>query len=169
MVNSEVREPRSVADLTTACTVIGYEMRALVDAHGHRDADNAFLESSLLHARNLIEFLIGRSSRRATDMAPEDFSEGWEPRPEPSIRRLREHLDQIDKHLAHLTWARVDWRKDATAEYWNYPELATDVLAVFTEFARFVQSHGAPCSGQLVAEAHVSALRLARQAEGPDS
>src|SRR5437764_14269800 len=67
-------------------------------------AKNAYLESCLLHARALIEFLLGNG--RATDIRAEHLAPGWE-LGESACGRFKARKDAIDKHLAHLTWTRV--------------------------------------------------------------
>jgi hypothetical protein len=66
--------------------------------------------------------------RWPSDLAPEQFVPDWSPAPEDAAGRLRDHLDELDKHLAHLTWQRIDWSKDAKNPTWEYPELAEDIL-----------------------------------------
>ncbi len=79
--------------------------------------DGDYLELQLLHTRCLVEFLI----------EPEDR------------RRLELHATKhvVNKHLAHLTWARVVDGKQP----WHYPEIGVDVLAVFVEWVKHVSAH----------------------------
>jgi hypothetical protein len=96
----------------------------------------ALQESALRHARNLIEFLIGRTHNdlscwRPDSMAPRDFLPGWS-LDYATAARLSEALSVADLWLAHLTWDRVngtcgryDW------EPW-LPALVLDAVASFS-------------------------------------
>jgi len=77
---------------------------------------NAYLESLLLHARALHEFLLGRLDKaRGTDIVRTDFGPDWDPLAageDPRVRSAAEYLaaavPDMNWHLAHLTWTRVD-------------------------------------------------------------
>jgi hypothetical protein len=96
-------------------------------------------------------------------MTPEDFVKGWAPRPEDEAKRLLDHLDEIDRHLVHLTWQRVEWANDPAALPWDYPELADDVVAVFDDFATYAYKSRAVGSIQLVMALQVAQEKLQRQ------
>jgi hypothetical protein len=113
------RTPRALSD---ASATIGFELEQLVEVvitlrSTARDpwptvAVVALQESALVHARNLIEFLIGRLRNdlpcwSASSMAPRDFVPGWS-LDDASTERLREALSVADLWLAHLTWDRID-------------------------------------------------------------
>lgn len=67
---------------------------------------NAVLESALLHARSLIEFMLD-DARYADDMRPDAFYPGW-PGPQGPVRdELDAERKLLHKHLVHLTWARA--------------------------------------------------------------
>ncbi len=74
---------------------------------------NAALESMLVHARNIIDFVVGRppgegrTKRRQQpnrDIVPSDFVRAWEV--PDGEHRLDKWLRQIDKHLSHLSKER---------------------------------------------------------------
>ena len=98
---------------------------------------NAYLEAELLHARVLAEFLLG--SPRSDDIDRRGFSAGsdWTPGPATAIERMRAAQLVTHKHLAHLTWARVDDGSNA----WEYPQLAVDVLDAVGEWGEHVQQY----------------------------
>ena len=76
----------------------------------------AYIESHLTHARALMRFLYPTSGTRDTDMIAADYLEG-----SPALpgvwKRFHDDLEQIDKELAHLSYARsigeVRWAFDA--------------------------------------------------------
>lgn len=72
--------------------------------------ENATLESLLLHARCLINFLCGNYNGEwsAHDMKPADFVRApWVLADEEMDRRLRGRLAVINPTLAHVSWRRV--------------------------------------------------------------
>lgn len=113
-------------------------------AHGARD-QVAFLEGTLLHARNAIEFLFGRWNKqkgartwKPSDIQPEDFGPGWVPPAGDEANRLIDALPIIDQQLSHLSWRRVRNAK----EEWAYPNIAHDVVVSFRAFEAHLRSAG---------------------------
>jgi hypothetical protein len=93
---------------------VGYELRqlaALPNLHDQAERDGkhyvarACLESMLLHARNLIEFVI--EGRTGSDIHRSDYVQKWAPEKSPATRRLRSDRQMLDKALSHLSWERV--------------------------------------------------------------
>ena len=72
-----------------------------------RYAENAYLESFLIHARIIIDFF--RGGQREDDLSCSDFDDRDGERIEAiSIDILPELKHKIHKHLAHLTKLRLD-------------------------------------------------------------
>lgn len=92
---------------------IAYEIETMVQAAirfydlNEEDSDglarNVFLESALLHARNLVEFIATPHDDKY--MRPEDFAPGWDYRPWTELKR---ELGPLNQHLSHLSWKRLD-------------------------------------------------------------
>jgi hypothetical protein len=131
---------REEMDAATSCVVYEFDMMVgtcaalAADTFGLGPAHNAFLESELLHARNVIEFLIGRPKRkqqryRDSDISARDYLPGWTPDDDEVSRRLTEALPQIDKQLSHLSWARVDGKVA-----WHYATVLVDIREVLAQF-----------------------------------
>jgi len=133
---------RTPEELTDAATHIAYEYGEFVRCAGQ--IDGAFLEASLLHARNLIEFLIGRGRRHPNDITPDDFVDGWVPPDTEETHRLKQALPEIDQHLSHLSWERVDWRRTKGTKYWDYAELYPDLTSVYLVFVALAREQVAP-------------------------
>lgn len=86
------------------CAEVEYGLR-----RGDGDDRNAYLESALLHARNLYEFLC--TDGRNNDLRRRDFGPDWKPtgeQQEAAARLLGAAQVDLHKHLAHLTWERVE-------------------------------------------------------------
>jgi predicted DNA-binding transcriptional regulator AlpA len=100
-------------ELNIAGLVVGYELDQMLEAaelyehHEPGPLRNALVESMLLHARILIEFLLSRGQQE-TDILPRQLYPGWRLPSGNDLDWLREQKKLIDQHLAHLTWARVD-------------------------------------------------------------
>jgi len=127
---------RNYRDRTVALGAVGYELRMMAHAsvllrqaqlaNDDGMAQNAFLESALLHARALTAFFL-KDSDRDSDIRRTDFAPEWTtPAPGDAVKRLNGHYLLLHKYLAHLTWERVS--EDAPA--WDYPNIAVDVVDV---------------------------------------
>lgn len=106
---------------------------------GTESMRNAYLESCLLHARSLLEFFLS-GSRRQDDMRPEDFGPPWTPDPGPvgdSAQRLSDSRVLFNKHLAHLSWARVDGEPE---QEWFFIQIACDVFTLTAAWCRHLET-----------------------------
>jgi hypothetical protein len=167
------RPRRSRADLADALGHVEYELqmcaaaaiRVATGAAGDSIEFNAYLESTLLHARNLYEFLV--ATPRQDDMGRIDFAtENWDARecaPE-TVRQLEVAVRLLHKHLAHLTWARVD---APSKPRWETLAIADGVARLVQAWAEAVQrddpSEAGRAAKALVAVAE-SAKRVIAQA-----
>lgn len=88
----------------------------------------AVLESTLLHARNLLEFLI--TGNDPTARAAVQFAPDWNPKAAPD--ELRATYGKLCEHLAH-----IGVKRQLTEASWNVIEISTSILA---EFDRFIES-----------------------------
>ena len=123
-------------ELHEALGHIGYELWMMAAASnrirsskqaGDGVGANAYLESMLLHARALADFFVHTKRGFPSDIRRTDFTDtDWEPAPAELVARIKVNSPVIDKHLAHLTWERVD---DDPQE-WHYPDVAADLVAV---------------------------------------
>lgn len=84
---------------------------SLITARGARTAaEDAAMESTLMHARCLINFCCGgyNGNHKDSDIQPMDFlGRPWWPSDEAFDRCLRGRLRFINQKLQHLSWERV--------------------------------------------------------------
>ena len=135
---------RTAGQRIRALRTVGFELRMMGHASGllrqaqlaDEDpmAQNAFLESALLHARTLTAFFIKKRSH-ASDIHRTDFAPEWSLEPADAVKRLDDRYLLLHKYLAHLTWERVS--KDAPI--WNYPNIASDILNVAEAWASHLE------------------------------
>ena len=110
---AELRKHRSPVELSEAIVHVQYEIRAFVEGaqyllrHQNDERWIESLEADLLHARALLEFLGARGRHSDKDIAPADFGASWSWPSTSDAARLERVLDDIDKYLSHLSWARV--------------------------------------------------------------
>jgi len=152
--------PRDQNDVEIAAGHLDYEFSEFLRNSTRIHNDNAFLEAYLLHARNLIKFLIGRGRRHPNDITPNDFASGWRAPETEATQRLSERLPDIDQQLSHLSWERVAWMKpDRITKAWNYVEIKDDMIEVFVAFVEFVENKSAPGLAMLASRLKVEGLR----------
>jgi hypothetical protein len=129
-------------DLPSGIGAVGYEVDQMTWAAGQlrtlppttlsvaeSAAQNAALESVLIHARSLIEFMLDKP-KRSDDMRPDDFYRvGRSPRrgADPVQRRAQ----RVAQTLVHLSWDRV---RDEAAE-WNHRRTVRTIFEQLNAFA----------------------------------
>lgn len=87
---------------------------------------NALLESMLIHARSVADFLI-RDSSYQSDLRRTDFTDlDWQPAPQDAVVRVSAMIPKIHKQVAHLTWERVDHVK----QEWSPTVIAADLVRI---------------------------------------
>ena len=142
------REARSLEAQRDILTHFGWEVamcawaagRLRMTAPGRPDVWNpprvSLLDSTLLHARNVIDLLLNDDRRvRSDDVCREDFpaSAGWVPQGDAKLAadRLVGHASDINKFMAHLSWQR----RERTRE-WTYMAVAKDAFSVVDDWAK---------------------------------
>ena len=139
-------------DLMEAWSAVMYELsEMLADArlfshHRGSKLHNLTLEGTLLHARALIEFVVGRRDQKTgamrrskLDIDPGDFASDWNPDALPppardAVERLLVDLPLIDSTLSHLSWERAD-RGETDKVPWDFARIPSDIVTVFDAFA----------------------------------
>lgn len=124
-------------DLESAAELIEYERYMLVGSHmaltnarSEFDVEsfvhNSFLESFLLHCRNLWEFFDSNSGRDG--ILAKHYADGW--RPAVSLDPARRAA--LNVRLTRLTYDRLEYEQ--SEEEWAVDEMLIDVIAVFNQF-----------------------------------
>jgi hypothetical protein len=98
----------------------------------------ACFESFLLHARNLIDFLLG--SHDPDEIQRTDYIEGWNPPKSAASRRLRDVLPVLHERLAHLSWRRIE----ASDVRVDQRQIAHDVMTVIGAFVQKLEENSSP-------------------------
>lgn len=94
---------------------------------------NAFLESLLIHARVLQEFLTAKPGRHNDDALATHFVPAWS----ANLRVVTGHLvTRMHKQLAHLSLEREN------KELWPVVQIADDVLSELRRFLTEARAHG---------------------------
>jgi hypothetical protein len=109
---------------------VAYEITMMIEATLHFSdidqvprgdglAQNVYLESALLHARNLVEFLAGPDDTEA--MHAGDFTPEWDP---TQWSHLMKESAALGEHLSHLSWRQVRTKAGALS-----PDIFDRILA----------------------------------------
>ena len=139
-----MRTQRSKDELRKASDHLNYEIWMLdcmatalaLGLAGDGRMKNSFLESFVIHARALLQFLYAEAPR-ADDVIAEDFFEdplGWHtsrPAMTPLLSTVRR---RVGKEAAHLTYARQAVNPDDKP--WEFLSIARDLQQVVESFLR---------------------------------
>jgi hypothetical protein len=122
--------------------------RAAADADAPVDDTirDALLESMLLHARTLTDFFVRPSGQR-TDIRHDDFTPEapkWTPAPRDAADRARAAIPAMNKHLAHLTWERVEDGKQG----WQPGTIVQDLMQIAEAWCDHLAQHDADIATQ---------------------
>lgn len=120
---------------------------------------NALLESVLLHARALADFFV-LDRGYPTDIKRTDFAPAWTPQPADAAQRVQDNYRDLDKHLAHLTWARVE----AAQPPWSYLDIVTDLAGIADRWWRHLHKADSDLAAVLRPQVF-EALQTARRLE----
>lgn len=94
---------------------------------------SALLEPFLLHVRNLRDFLYNDSSPKDDVLATHffDHPDDWRKKRPPMGEYLKSIRDRLNKALAHISYARLDYRKDRR---WNVAKIKHDLKTPWQAF-----------------------------------
>jgi len=101
---------------------------------------NALLESFVIHARVLIDFFYALNPQK-DDVIAEDFLSSpdvWRNERPKLSERLSEAKERANKHLAHLTYQRVDVALNNRE--WPFVEISKDMRSVMKRFLEKVSA-----------------------------
>jgi hypothetical protein len=132
-------ENRTVEELKAVLERLKYEVWMLwslanilaTDNQGKGVIHNALLESFLIHARILIEFLYKNEPYEDTVRASQYFTSDslWKSIRPPKTELLKKTVKDAHKQLAHLTYTRLQGKTQ-----WPYIKIANDIKAVLQVF-----------------------------------
>jgi hypothetical protein len=151
---------RSKDELIDGLQHFNYEVWMVASCAGALGSDlppflqNAALESMLIHIRSLTDFLVRKPGKYHDDMIRTNFASEWTPKPEAAAERLLQDYETANKHLAHLTWARVQ----PAPTQWNPHDLVVAVIAVADAWSWHV-AHENPGLGTDVRIAVAAAIK----------
>jgi hypothetical protein len=100
--------------------------------------NNALLESFVIHARALLDFLYAERPR-SDDVIAEDFLSSpndWPKIRPPKTDLLKTIHRRVGKEAAHLTYARLDVTQET--KLWAFLQIAEDITIVFDQFLEIV-------------------------------
>jgi hypothetical protein len=146
----KVRVARSERELQAAASHVSYGLVQLAampkalreaDEAGQDHVAKACLESMLLHARNLVEFLI--ESSWDSDVRRSDFAPRWSPPNIPAKKRLQDARPTWDRDLSHISWERIEGG-DALDPY--YQRVAGDVVDIMGTFVEHLKAEANPAA-----------------------
>jgi hypothetical protein len=120
---------------------VTYELKQVARLPGCYDRAWAFrdeplvgatFEASLLHLRNILEFLTLKNEPDKFIRAVTYAGDAWKPKESAALGRLRTLWTPINRHVNHLSWHRVT----EIQNYGNWPirEFAADAIEAHSDF-----------------------------------
>ena len=95
-------------------------------------AASALVESFLLHARVLRDFFCRSPRPKPDDVIAADFVSGWVPPADSSYPYLASQKTRLDKALAHLSIARMQYVGDNKT--WDLPAIRGELDGIIEQF-----------------------------------
>lgn len=141
-----------MVDPTDLALHVGYEIDAMVRQAlkiGTTDdavIENALLEATLGHCRNLATFLGGKPWK--DDIAPADFVDGWDAE---AAGIPDDAVVAIHKHLSHLTKTRVTDGQQG----WTHSLLVVTILEAMNRFVQACQADGKSATATTILRFHL--------------
>ena len=102
---------------------------------------NAFLESFLIHTRNLLDFLYPQRPK-PEDVIAEDFFDDpktWWLKRHKQTKLLSSSRDRIAKEMVHLTYDRLLVTKERKP--WPFLAISADIIHTFNIFCELAPPH----------------------------
>lgn len=139
-------------ELEEGARLVTYEYLMLVEA-GRRWSDQSLREYSksakwehrivtdvfLLHARNLLDFLVPRASAKSRDVVAQHYASTWACSQDETLagRTIADWRDRIDKLLSHVTYRRTAMISETQPQpRWPIEKLHEDLVMRFCEFLK---------------------------------
>ena len=144
------RKKRKVSELTRASNSLYYEIWMLLNLGrimsvgiGRESVfiNNALVESFMIHARVMLEFLYAENPRK-DDIVAEDFlpdTEQWQDIRIPKTELLETVHNRVSKEAVHLTYARLEQTPET--KQWAFLQIAEDFELVFDQFLELVPTY----------------------------
>lgn len=142
---------KDVQTLVKASRTVGQQLvnlRAYAESHEalkdnpniHAVITNALILSFAVHFRNLYDFLFSNSPNPKDDVLAEQFFDdptAWPGlRPEVS-QSLRTHRNRLNKHLAHITYTRVN--QTSADLFWDFQSVMEGLSPAIKLFVENVE------------------------------
>ncbi len=93
---------------------------------------NALLESFLIHARVLFDFLYASDPRR-DDVTAEHYAAGWEGKRPGASQNLLELKRRVNKEVAHISYVRLE-RPTEAEKHWEFAQIAKEMCQLLLAF-----------------------------------
>ncbi len=113
-----------------------YAFRMIFKAKDDIYLKNIFIESFLIHWRNLIDFLYKSSKNKDDDILSIDYVNDvkrWEEKRGKKTRYLIEEHNDVNKYLAHITYKRIEALKQ-----WEFSQMLEELIRKFRMFVEHV-------------------------------
>jgi hypothetical protein len=133
------------ADAKASAWNVGYEMWMFSNAvgkystslrHSQRFQHNLLLESVLVHARVICEFMFGKlNSKYPEDVRAVQFFDDpkqWKPDKSRLCPFLMDNLERMNRSLQHISFDRIRYGRNP----WDIRKIAIEIQAVWDYFLR---------------------------------
>lgn len=153
-------------DRAFAARTLAYEVGVLVQAPEYWSKASACgdqlgkvlaLESALLHARTVYDFFFTEAVK--DDITARDFVDAWNRSKELTPCYVKKHRDRINKMLAHMTRARLEFIRAGQHE-WDLALIRWELVQVFLRFLENCPAIASIIESELLSRFSVSLAEL---------
>jgi hypothetical protein len=98
---------------------------------------NTALDNTLMHARNLVEFLFFSLDKEEKTARAKDYLSDWAPEMKDEIKKFN---SRVNDEITHLGWARLE--RDNATKGWDMNKLTNELIVVVLDFIGKVKADG---------------------------
>ncbi len=95
------------------------------------------LDNTLMHARNLVEFLFFSLDKDQKTARAKDYLRDWGPE---MVGEIKKFNGRVNDEITHLGWARLE--QEYATKGWDMNKLTNELIVIVLDFVKKVKTQG---------------------------